>query len=334
MGYFEAKEKLLEIKNLRVSFPLTEGTVKAVNGVNLEIYKGEVMGIVGESGCGKSITAQAIMRIIDEPGQIDSGEILLHRADGEVVDTVKLHKNSRGIRQIRGGEVSMIFQEPMSSFSPVYTIGKQLTEAIIIHQKADKPTARAIAVDLLERVGIPGAENRIDEYPFEFSGGMRQRAMIAMALSCNPSLLVADEPTTALDVTIQAQILKLMKDIQVETNTAIMFITHNLGVIAQIADRIAIMYMGKVVEKGTVTEIFDHPLHPYTVNLLHAVPKISEKVQDLVSIRGSVPGPFEILHGCPFHERCDEMIPGVCDVKVPPFKQFSETHTVSCFLYE
>lgn len=333
MGTKDPNQVLLQIKDLNISFPLTEGIVRAVRGVNLHLYKGEVLGVVGESGCGKSVTAQSIMRILDEPGQIDAGQILLTCSNGDIVDTARLKTNSTKMRQIRGKEVAMIFQEPMSSFSPVYSIGKQLMEAVIIHQQAGKQEAKRRVIDLLRRVGIPDAEKRIDNYPFEFSGGMRQRAMIAMALSCNPSLLIADEPTTALDVTIQAQILKLMKEIQIETGTAILFITHNLGVIAQIADRIAIMYMGKVIETGLVYEIFDSPAHPYTTNLLKAIPKISTNQKQLQSIRGNVPGPFETITGCAFHERCDHKISGVCDLIPPPVVQLTETHQVSCFLH-
>ena len=333
MGYLDNKELLLKIHNLKVTFPLTEGNVNAVSGANLELYKGEVLGVVGESGCGKSITAQSILRIIDEPGEIEEGEILLHSPEGEIIDIAKLKKNSKKMQSLRGKEVAIIFQEPMSSFSPVYTIGRQLIEAVIIHQHVNKHTARKRVIELLSLVGIPNAEKAVDQYPFEFSGGMRQRAMIAMAISCKPSLLIADEPTTALDVTIQAQILELMRDIQRETNTSIIFITHNLGVIAQIADRISIMYLGKVIETGTVAEIFDNPKHPYTIQLLRAIPKIDLEDQELHSIRGNVPGPFEIVEGCAFHERCDHYIEGVCDQYVPEPLFLSETHQVSCFLY-
>ncbi len=333
MGYFDDKEPLLDIRNLHVSFPLAEGVVRAVNGVDLQVYGGEILGLVGESGCGKSITAQSILRIIDEPGRIDAGSIELHCSDGSTVDVAALKPDDPGMRRIRGAEVAMVFQEPMSSFSPVYTIGKQLTEAVMVHRDIGAREARKIVVDLLDRVGIPNAEQRVDEYPFEFSGGMRQRAMIAMALSCRPSLLIADEPTTALDVTIQAQILHLMKELQRELGMAVIFITHNLGVIAQIADRINIMYLGKIVEEGLVTDIFDTPKHPYTVNLLEAMPKLDQKGEDLRSIRGSVPGPFEPVQGCSFHERCDEFRPGICDVQDPEMTTLSETHRVRCFLY-
>jgi peptide/nickel transport system ATP-binding protein len=328
-------ELLIEIKNLKVAFPLDEGEVTAVEDVSFELRKGEVLGVVGESGCGKSVTAQAIMRIIPSPGQIGGGEILLHRPDGGITDIARLKPTGKEMRHIRGKEVAMIFQEPMSSFSPIYSIGNQITEAIRLHQKLSQNEARNLAGRMLERVGIPNAMARLDNYPFEFSGGMRQRAMIAMALSNDPSLLIADEPTTALDVTIQAQILKLMRDLQSETSTSIIFITHNLGVIAQIASRIAIMYLGRVVEEGTVRDIFYNAKHPYTANLLRAIPTIGKTSgKRLESIQGSVPGPFERPRGCPFHPRCEKLIAGRCDQESPVLTRIGEQHTVQCFLYQ
>jgi peptide/nickel transport system ATP-binding protein len=325
---------LIDVKNLQVVFPLDEGTITAVEDVNFGLRRGEVLGVVGESGCGKSVTAQAIMRIIPTPGRIERGEILLTRPDGAVVDLAKLKPTSKEIREIRGKEVAMIFQEPMNSFSPLYTIGNQLTEAILLHQKISKQAARERAIQMLEKVGIPNAAKRIDSYPFEFSGGMRQRAMIAQALSNDPSLLVADEPTTALDVTIQAQILYLMRRLQQETGTSIVFITHNLGVVAQIADRIAIMYLGLVVEEGTVRDIFYDPRHPYTQNLLRAVPTIGKTTgKRLVSIQGSVPSPFERPSGCPFNPRCEKAITGRCDQEAPQMIQVGERHRVRCLQY-
>lgn len=325
---------LLDVKNLQVVFPLDEGNVVAVEDVDFNLHCGEVLGVVGESGCGKSVTAQAIMRIIPTPGRIEKGEILLTRPDGHVVDLAKLKSTSKEIREIRGKEIAMIFQEPMNSFSPLYTIGNQLTEAILLHQKISKEDARDLAIKMLEKVGIPNAARRIDNYPFEFSGGMRQRAMIAQALSNNPSLLVADEPTTALDVTIQAQILQLMRNLQKETGTSIIFITHNLGVVAQIANRIAIMYLGQVVEEGPVRDIFYDPRHPYTQNLLRAVPTIGKTTgKRLVSIKGSVPSPFERPAGCPFHPRCEKAIQGRCDQDAPQMIQINEQHRVRCLQY-
>ena len=332
---------LLEIKDLRVSFPLDEGMVHAVEGVNLTIRRGEVLGVVGESGCGKSITAHSVLRIIPHPGRIDGGEILFHAPSQSsingngVVDLAQLNPTGTAIRNIRGKDIAMIFQEPMSSFSPVHTIGSQIMEAILLHQGVTKEEARQKAIELLRLVGISAAEQRVDSYPHQFSGGMRQRAMIAMALSCNPSLLIADEPTTALDVTIQAQILELMRGLQKRLGMAIMFITHNLGVIAQIADTVAIMYLGQVVEYGPVREILRNPKHPYTVDLLRAVPRLGKTAgQRLVAIEGSIPSPFERPSGCPFHTRCSRMMPGRCEVHMPVVTQVGDQHTVRCLLYE
>ena len=332
---------LLEIKDLRVSFPLDEGTVRAVEGVDLTVRRGEVLGVVGESGCGKSITAHSILRIIPQPGRIDSGQILFHPPgasganENGVVDIAKLNPAGPEIRNIRGKDIAMIFQEPMSSFSPVHTIGSHITEAILLHQQVSPERAREMTIELLRLVGISGAEQRVDNYPHQFSGGMRQRAMIAMALSCNPSLLIADEPTTALDVTIQAQILDLMRGLQKRLGMAIMFITHNLGVIAQIADTVAIMYLGQVVEYGPVREILRNPKHPYTVDLLRAVPRLGKTAgQRLVAIEGSIPSPFQRPSGCPFHPRCSRAMEGRCEVHMPALTQLDEQHSVRCLLYE
>ncbi|MDQ2691885.1 MAG: ABC transporter ATP-binding protein [Chloroflexota bacterium] len=331
----------MEIKDLRVSFPLDEGMVRAVEGVNLTIRRGEVLGIVGESGCGKSITAHSILRIIPRPGRIDAGQILFHPsapsgAQGNgVIDLARLNPVGAEIRNIRGKDIAMIFQEPMSSFSPVHTIGSQIMEAILLHQPVTREQARRMTIELLRLVGISGADQRVDNFPHQFSGGMRQRAMIAMALSCNPSLLIADEPTTALDVTIQAQILELMRGLQKRLDMAIMFITHNLGVIAQIADTVAIMYLGQVVEYGPVREILRNPKHPYTVDLLRAVPRLGKTAgQRLVAIEGSIPSPFERPSGCPFHTRCSRVMPGRCEVYMPAVTHVDDQHTVRCLLYE
>ncbi len=334
-------DPLLEIKDLRISFPLDEGTVQAVEGVSLTVRRGEVLGVVGESGCGKTVTAQSVLRIIPPPGRIDAGQILFHPAgwpgangDG-VVDLARLNPTGSEIRNIRGKDIAMIFQEPMSSFSPVHTIGSQIIEAILLHQDVSKAKAREMTIELLRLVGISGAEQRVDNYPHQFSGGMRQRAMIAMALSCNPSLLIADEPTTALDVTIQAQILELMRGLQKRLGMAVMFITHNLGVIAQIADTVAIMYLGQVVEYGPVREILRNPKHPYTVDLLRAVPRLGKTAgQRLVAIEGSIPSPFHRPTGCPFHPRCSRVMLGRCDVKTPTLTRLDDPHSVRCFLYE
>jgi len=331
---------LLEIKDLRVSFPLDEGTVRAVEGVSLTMRRGEVLGVVGESGCGKSITAHSILRIIPAPGHIDGGQILFHppgtAANGNgVVDLASLNPTGSEIRDIRGKDIAMIFQEPMSSFSPVHTIGSQVAEAILLHQDVTEAKARDMTIELLRLVGISGADQRVDNFPHQFSGGMRQRAMIAMALSCNPALLIADEPTTALDVTIQAQILDLMRGLQKRLGMAVMFITHNLGVIAQIADTVAIMYLGQVVEHGPVREILRNPKHPYTVDLLRAVPRLGKTAgQRLVAIEGSIPSPFQRPTGCPFHPRCSRMMPGRCDVHMPALTHLDDQHSVRCLLYE
>lgn len=334
--------ELLTIENLELSFPLDEGTVRALRGIDLTMRHRRVLGLAGESGCGKTVTGQTILRIVPRPGRIDGGRVLLHRDAGasdngnacETIDLTQLDPAGRDMRRIRGKEIAMIFQEPMASLAPTYTVGHQIMEPIMLHQDAKKEEARDLAIQLLRRVGIPNASESVDRYPFEFSGGMRQRAMIAMALSCHPSLLIADEPTTALDVTIQAQILRLMKELQQDLGMAILFITHNLGVIAQIADDIAIMYLGRIVETGSVYQIFDDPKHPYTVNLLRAIPRIGQTAKEgLYSIRGMVPNPFDRVPGCPFHPRCDRMLPGRCDVGVPEMTEVGDGHTVSCFLY-
>jgi oligopeptide/dipeptide ABC transporter ATP-binding protein len=332
---------LLEIKDLRVSFPLDEGTVRAVEGVNLTMRRGEVLGVVGESGCGKSITAHSVLRIIPLPGRIDSGQILFHGSaqpggnGNDVVDLATLNPTGSEIRSIRGKDIAMIFQEPMSSFSPVHTIGDQISEAILLHQDVTKAKAREMTIELLRLVGISGAAERVDNFPHQFSGGMRQRAMIAMALSCNPSLLIADEPTTALDVTIQAQILELMRGLQKRLGMAVMFITHNLGVIAQIADTVAIMYLGQVVEYGPVREILRNPQHPYTVDLLRAVPRLGKTAgQRLLAIEGSIPSPFQRPSGCPFHPRCSRAMAGRCEVHMPAITHLNDQHLVRCLLYE
>jgi peptide/nickel transport system ATP-binding protein len=332
---------LLEIKDLRVSFPLDEGVVRAVEGVHLTVRRGEVLGVVGESGCGKSVTAHSILRIIPPPGRIDSGQILFHRASPSgvngngIVDLARLNPTGSEIRSIRGKDIAMIFQEPMSSFSPVHTIGDQIGEAILLHQNVTRAQAREMTIELLRLVGISGASERVDNFPHQFSGGMRQRAMIAMALSCHPALLIADEPTTSLDVTIQAQILELMRGLQKRLGMAVMFITHNLGVIAQIADSVAIMYLGQVVEYGPVREILRNPKHPYTIDLLRAVPRLGKTAgQRLVAIEGSIPSPFERPSGCPFHTRCSRMIPGKCEVHMPAVTHLESQHTVRCLLYE
>ncbi len=327
---------LLEVKDLKISFKTDEGIITAVDGVNFSIKRGQTLGLVGESGSGKSVCTQSIMQLLPKNAIVDkNSSIELYRQDGEIIEITQLKPNGREIRNIRGGDVALIFQEPMSSFSPVYTVGNQIMEAILTHRQVSKQEAQEIAISLLERVGIPNPRQRFKQYPFELSGGMRQRAMIAVALSSNPSLLIADEPTTALDVTIQAQVLELMKELQEDLGMAIIFITHNLGVIAQIADEIAVMYLGEVVERGPRREIFHNPKHPYTINLLHAIPRIGKGTGErLVAIEGQIPSPLNRPPGCRFHTRCSEVMVGRCNVNVPKITQVSNNHTVNCFLYE
>jgi peptide/nickel transport system ATP-binding protein len=307
-------DSLLSVRGLRTHFFLDEGTVRAVDGVDLDIRRGKTLGVVGESGCGKSVTAFSILRLVSRPGRIVAGEITYHREAGDVPLT-KLDEDGAAIRGIRGAEIAMIFQEPMTSLSPVHTVGNQIVEAVRLHTGLRGAAARARAVDMLDHVGIPDAATRYRQYPHEMSGGMRQRAMIAMALSCRPSLLIADEPTTALDVTIQAQILELMRDLQAESGMSIMLITHDLGVIAEMADEVAVMYLGRVVEFGTTEQIFSAPKHPYTRGLLRSIPDLdAPRTERLEAIDGAVPGPFRSIDGCPFHPRCPEAVGGVCDV--------------------
>ena len=324
---------LLEVIDLKVSFHTDEGIVEAVNGISYTVKRGRTLGIVGESGSGKTVACNAIMQLLPKTARV-GGSILLHSENGGTRDIARLNPNSREMRYIRGGEIAIIFQEPMSSFSPVHTIGKQLMEAILHHRNVSKQEAQEIAIDMLDRVGISSPAQRFRQYAFELSGGMRQRAMIAVALSSNPYLLISDEPTTALDVTIQAQVLELMAHLQVEYHMSIIFITHDLGVIAQIADEIAVMYLGHIIEHGTTREVINNPLHPYTRKLLEAIPRLDQLGGRLAAVGGDIPGPFEIPKGCPFHTRCQHMIAGQCDTKAPGVTTISQTHSVDCVLYE
>jgi peptide/nickel transport system ATP-binding protein len=336
---------LIEVKNLKTYFFLDEGIVRAIDGVDFSIPRGKTLGVVGESGCGKSVTARSILRIVPKPGRIVEGEITLRRVTetkpgSTVIDDVKLtdlDPMSNEIRNIRGREIALVPQEPMASLSPVHTIGNQIMEAILLHQKVDKVVAREKAIEMLKLVGFPKPQQRIDAYPYQLSGGLRQRAVIAMALSCHPSLLIADEPTTALDVTTEAQILKLMRSLQQELGMAIMYITHNLGVVAQMTERVIVMYMGKVVEEADVETIFHNPLHPYTAALLRSIPRLGLKTGEhkrLESIRGSVPDPYSIPKGCSFHPRCSRKIRGVCDQEEPANIEIEPGHKVRCVLYK
>ena len=333
-------QPLLSVRNLKTHFFMDEGVVKAVDGVTFDVQAGQVFGIVGESGCGKSVTMKAVLRIVEPPGKIVSGEILLNRAKqngasgDDVIDLVKLDANSKEMRDIRGAEIALIPQEPMASFSPVHTVGDQIIEAIMLHQKVDKREARKIALQMFKDVGIPIPEQRLDEYSWQLSGGLRQRAIIAMALSCNPRLLIADEPTTAVDVTTQAQVLRLLRRLQEQRNAAIIFITHDLGVIAQMADYVMVMYLGLVMEQGSVDTIFHNAKHPYTQALLRSIPTVDMPSRvNLPTISGSIPHPFNKPKGCPFHPRCEKAMPGKCDVRTPALQTIGEKHLASCFLY-
>ncbi|NJM07738.1 ABC transporter ATP-binding protein [Candidatus Gracilibacteria bacterium] len=328
-----AAETLLEFKDLRVHFFTDEGVVKAVDGVDFAVKRGKTLCIVGESGCGKSVMSLTSLRIVQKPGRIVSGQILYHGQDGSVTDLAQLDAKGKEIRAIRGAEISMIFQEPMTSLSMLHTIGNQIGEAVQLHQGVSKAEARNRAIEMLRRVRIPRPERLVDEYPFRLSGGMRQRAMIAMALSCNPTLLIADEPTTALDVTTQAQILDLMKELQVEFNMGLMFITHDLGVVAEIADEVVVMYLGRVVENADVYTLFNSPQHPYTQALLRSIPKISREREQLDPIKGMVPSPFRRPSGCTFHPRCAKAMEH-CRSTVPELIATTSQHAVRCLLYE
>lgn len=328
-------ENLLQVHDLRVSFKTDEGNIKAVDGVNFAVQRGQTLGIVGESGSGKSVTTKALMQLLPKNATIaPESQILLQRENEQQVDIARMKPTGREIRSIRGDDIAMIFQEPMSSFSPVYTIGNQITEAIRAHNKMSKKEARKLGIDMLDRVGISSPEQRFDQYPFEISGGMRQRAMIATALSTNPALLIADEPTTALDVTIQAQILALMKELQADFGMSMIFISHDLGVISQIADTVAVMYLGRVIETGTIRDIIKNPKHPYTQSLLKAIPRIEDLDSRLQPVGGDIPGSMARPAGCPFHPRCQQIIQGHCESHVPQMTAVSESQSVNCFLYE
>ena len=324
---------LLDVRNLKTYFYTEDGVVRAVDGVTFSIDPERTLGVVGESGCGKSVTARAIMRLIQSPGKIEAGEIFLDH-DGKTIDLTKLTPMGKKMRSIRGNKIAMIFQEPMTSLNPVYTIGNQITETIILHQGLRKREARKRAIEMLTAVGISSPEQRVDEYPHQLSGGMRQRAMIAMALSCHPSLLIADEPTTALDVTIQAQVLDLMNDLRKKFGASILFITHDLGVIAKMADHVVVMYLGKIVESAPVRDIFKDPKHPYTHGLMDSIPslKMSRKKR-LVPIKGIVPDPLEAPQGCGFEPRCPSAMER-CKAHIPLLKEVTPNHLVACWLYE
>jgi oligopeptide/dipeptide ABC transporter ATP-binding protein len=330
-----ASDTILEIKNLKTYFFLEKGVVKAIDGVDLKVERGATLGVVGESGCGKSVTAGSIMRLIKSPpGKIVEGQILFYQQNGssKVIDIAKLNPKGAEIRRIRGGEISMIFQEPMTSLNPLYTVGRQIAEVVELHRNVSRKEAMGVALEMLHRVHIGDPRRRLHQYPHQLSGGMRQRVMIALALSCNPAILIADEPTTALDVTVQAQILDLMRGLQADFGSSIIMITHNLGVVSQMADHVAVMYLGKVVEYAPVREIFHNPLHPYTVGLLKSVPVLGRKKKVLVPIEGMVPSPTEDIRGCAFASRCPHAMQ-ICQEQ-PPLKEVRSGHQVACWLHE
>jgi dipeptide transport system ATP-binding protein len=320
-------EKILQVKDLQVSFSTYGGEVQAVRGVSFDLHKGETLAIVGESGCGKSVTSQSIMRLIPEPpGRIAGGEILFNN-----MDLIQLKEPE--LRKIRGANISMIFQDPMTALNPTLTIGEQIMEGIMEHEKISRAEAKKAAVEMLQLVGIPSPEARLKQYPHQFSGGMRQRIVIAMALVCSPDVLIADEPTTALDVTIQAQILELFRDIQKKTGVSIILITHDLGVVAQVADRVAVMYAGKIVEIGSRREIFYRPQHPYTIGLLQSVPRLDIEKAELVPIPGTPPDLFSPPAGCAFAARCKYSME-VCERVYPVRSSLSNNHHVDCWLQD
>jgi len=363
--YLSSSEKLIDISDLKTVFPTDDGIVRAVDGVSFSISRGKTLGLVGESGCGKSVTGLSILQLVPSPGIIEDGSILWmpdsSRASinsDQPIDITNLPANSESMRRIRGNDIAMIFQEPMTSLNPVYTVGDQITEAIILHQNASKKEAREQAIQMIAKVGIPAPEQIVDEYPHQLSGGMRQRAMIAMALSCHPALLIADEPTTALDVTIQAQVLDLMRALQEEMGMAILLISHDLGVIAELADDVAVMYAGRIVEAGNVDSIFYNPLHPYTSGLLKSIPAWEQPVREdesqeqnttttslpstsptenltkkrLHSIPGTVPHPLALPQGCSFQPRCDKKMPKCGEM--PELKEVEDGHAVRCWLVQ
>ena len=319
--------KLLEVKNLKTYFKTEKGILKAVDDVSFNVRKGETLCIVGESGCGKSITSLSIMRLVSKDNSINAGGEIFF----EDKDILKISEEE--MRKIRGKDISMIFQEPMSSLNPVFTIGYQVSESLILHEGLTPKEANKQSIELLKKVGIPRADEIVNSYPHELSGGMRQRVMIAMALSCNPRVLIADEPTTALDVTIQAQILDLMRNLKKDFNTSIILITHDLGVVSEMADYVVVMYAGKVVEEGEVVEIFKNTSHPYTIGLLKSKPVLSQRQEELYSIPGQVPNPIGMKESCYFSDRCDRCMEK-CKTSIPPLKDIGNNHKVACWLFE
>ncbi len=329
-----AASPILSVRDLKTYFFPDEGIVKAVDGASFDLLPRTTLGIVGESGCGKSVTARSILRIVERPGRIVGGAILLQQ-NGSQVDLAQLDPESQEMRQIRGGDIGLVFQEPMTSFSPVHTVGNQIIETIRLHHPVSKQEARERAIAAFRSVGIPKPERRIDEFAFELSGGLRQRAMIATALSCGPRILIADEPTTALDVTTQAQILDLLRSLQEREGMTIILITHNLGVVAEMCETVVVMYLGRVVEEGPADAIFHNAKHPYTQALLRSIPSIHSTARaELPTIAGSIPHPYNRPAGCPFHPRCPDFMPGTCDKAEPRLTVVGDGQAVSCFLYD
>ena len=330
-------ENILEVRDLQTTFKLYEGMLRAVNHVDLTLRTGKTLGIIGESGCGKSVTAHSILNTVQAPGKVEGGTVMYRTREGKEVNLAAQGQNSKFIRSIRGKEISMIFQEPMTSMSPVYSIGQQMEEAYLTHlsrrpNRAMRQEAHDRAIEMLKRVGMQNPEQRMQDYPHQLSGGMCQRAMIAMALMNDPAILIADEPTTALDVTVQAQITDLMLELQERMNMSIIYITHDMGVISEVADDICVMYLGRVMEQGTAEQIFLNPQHPYTVRLLRSIPKLGRKIPGarLDAIQGNVPVPLDPKDECGFYSRCEEREAGVCDCAVPPFVEVEPGHLVRC----
>lgn len=333
-GERKKAQSIIDVDNLSVHFHVDEGRLKAVDRVSFTIDERQIFGLIGESGCGKTVTAQSLMRLVPKPGQIVGGSINFFGEMGGVTDLVQLDKSGSQIRAIRGNEIAMVFQEPMSSLSPIHSIGNQLMEAVRLHVTRNRREAYEIALEMLDLVGIPNPIQRMGEYPHHFSGGMRQRVMIAMALSCRPRLLIADEPTTALDVTVQAQILDLIAQSQAQFNMAVLYITHDLGIIADICDKVAVMYLGQIVEHGSVRDIFHNPLHPYTRRLLASTPRIGQRRSRLQTIDGTVPTPIDLPFACGFCARCPDRITGSCDVAMPALVEIEDNHFARCFLHD
>lgn len=325
---------VISVKNLKTYFYTNQRCNKAINGISMDIKRGKTLCVVGESGCGKSVTASSIMQLLPRLSRIEEGEIIYHSEDRGDIKIHELDRNGKDMRNLRGKDIAMIFQDPMTALNPVYTIGWQITEMIRAHENIAKADAKKVALELLKDMGIPYPEKRIDEYPHQFSGGMRQRAMIAMAMSCNPKVLIADEPTTALDVTIQAQIFELMDHLKNTYHTAIMLITHDMGVVCELADDVAVMYMGNIIESGTAEEVLDHPSHPYTKALLKSIPILGKgAAQDINPIKGSTPDPFDRPTGCQFAPRCDYACPE-CSLSMPEEALLGGTHMVRCIRNE